>query len=129
MDGYISGFQAWAKTRGLSDSTIRAYVAFLRGFLRSAERVGNLLYAPGLVETEAVAHVAEEETEPGVVKLALHLALLVFVAAEDDDLRDTLGSKKTADHRLAKGPCASCYEDRLPLLSGHERHCTTAIPL
>jgi hypothetical protein len=58
MDGYISGFQAWAKTRGLSDSTIRAYVAFLRGFLRSAERVGNLLYAPGLVEMEAVAHEA-----------------------------------------------------------------------
>ena len=58
MDGYIEGFQAWAKARGLSDSTVRAYIAFLRGFLRNPERVGHLLFIPGELEKEALAHEA-----------------------------------------------------------------------
>jgi hypothetical protein len=58
MDGYMEGFQAWAKVQGLSDSTFWVYRSLVRGFLHDSERVGHLLYIPGLLEKEALLHEA-----------------------------------------------------------------------
>jgi hypothetical protein len=58
MDGYMEGFQAWARARGLSDSTFGVYRSLIRGFLRDTERVGHLLYMPGELEKEALLHEA-----------------------------------------------------------------------
>ena len=122
MDGYMAGFQAWAETHGLSDSTFRVYRSLLRGFLRDSERVGNLLYAPGLVETEAIAH---EEALAGSSRGMFRSALRSFLrfAAEKRGIDPATLAIAFPDRRAARwkaavdSPVASILRQMAPHLA------------
>jgi hypothetical protein len=122
MDGYMEEFQAWAKTHGLSDSTFRVYRGLLRGFLRDAERVENLLYAPGLVEKEALA---QEEALADSSRSMFRSALRAFLrfAAEKRGIDPATLTIAFPDRRAARwkaavaSPAASILTQMAPHLA------------
>ena len=75
----------------------------------------------GTAQAVAVADVADEEAQPRIVELALHLRLLELIAAEDADGRRVPLRERGAREVLAEGARASGQQDGPALEMVHSR--------